>query len=980
MDYNFSEIEKKWLDNWAKTNLYKVDEDTTREKYYVLDMFPYPSGSGLHVGHPLGFVASDIVSRYKRLNGFNVLHPMGFDAFGLPAEQYAIETGTHPRTTTLKNIDYFRSQLMRMGFSYDWSREVMTCDPKFYKWTQWIFMQLFNSWYDPFLNAAQPIETLINLFENEGSNKLFNLDKVEKNISSDDWKNFSEKEKQQYLMYFRLAYLDFAEVWWCEALGTVLANDEVKEGVSERGGHPVERMKLRQWFLRITEYADRLLNGLDTLDWSDAMKEMQRNWIGKSEGALVKFLIGGTSPLEGGKGGEIEIFTTRPDTIFGATFMVLAPEHELVEKITTAEYKTEVEKYLSYVKSRSERDRMTEVKKVTGQFTGAYAINPFTEKQIPIYIAEYVLAGYGTGAIMAVPSNDDRDHAFAEKFNIEIIPVVDQSKYPNAEREDKIGIMTNSGLLNGMEVKDAIKTILDEIEKRKIGKRKINYRLRDAGFSRQRYWGEPFPVYYVDDMPYLIPENELPVLLPEVNSYKPVGGAKAPLSALTEWTKYKNGTREVDTMPGYAGSSWYLYKYMDVNNENEFASKEKINYWKNVDLYIGGAEHAVGHLLYSRMWNHFLYDLDLVVEKEPFKKLVNQGMIQGVSKFTSIIQTNQVLLSIIGGGDFDHSKLPSIIISKNITEKIIAGDQIENEKLRSYLNQMLRDLYPDRNDLSIMEQIRFTSTRIPSSTVDGEKLDKEKFHRYENGRYSNYRIYPENDDFICWSESEKMSKSKINTTDPNEVIDEFGADCFRLYEMFLGPLDASKPWDTKGITGVSSFLRKVWRLFYENDILKITDEPATKAELKILHKTIKKVGEDIERMNFNTAVSSLMICVNELLEIKCNKKEILKDLLVLLAPLAPFITEELWSALGEEGSIHSAAWPQFNSEYLIENTFNYPIQVNGKLRDNVELPLDMPKEEVEKQVLALESIIKWTEGKTPKKVVVVPGKIVNVVV
>ncbi len=937
MDYNFSEIEKKWLDHWSKTNLYKVEEDPSKEKYYVLDMFPYPSGSGLHVGHPLGYVASDIVSRYKRLKGFNVLHPMGFDAFGLPAEQYAIETGTHPRTTTLKNIDYFRSQLIRMGFSYDWSREVMTCDPKFYKWTQWIFMQLFNAWYDPFLQKAQSIETLIDLFVKEGSRKLFEADKSEKNITAEEWKNFSEKEKQQFLMQFRLAYLDYAEVWWCEALGTVLANDEVKDGVSERGGHPVERMKLRQWFLRITEYADRLLNGLDTLDWSDAMKEMQRNWIGKSEGALVRFQIGGTSPLEGRKGGEIEVFTTRPDTIFGATFMVLAPEHELVEKITTAECKSEVEKYLSYVKSRSERDRMTEVKKVTGQFTGAYAINPFTEKQIPVYIAEYVLAGYGTGAIMAVPSNDDRDNAFAKKFDLEIIPVVDQSKYPNAEREDKVGVMTNSGFLDGMEVKDAIQTILNEIEKRNIGKRKINYRLRDAGFSRQRYWGEPFPVYYVDDMPYLIPENELPVLLPEVNSYKPVGGAKAPLSALTEWTKYKNGTREVDTMPGYAGSSWYLYRYMDVNNENAFASKEKINYWKNVDLYIGGAEHAVGHLLYSRMWNHFLYDLDLVVEKEPFNKLVNQGMIAGISYFIPWDQKNKKLIS--------HK---------------VAYPAFENEK----------------------DIINYSQKRVPAEYVIEMKFDLSKLDKFlKEFALEGYEfIRNPNGEIDLEYAVEKMSKSKRNTVDPNEVINEYGADCFRLYEMFLGPLDASKPWDTKGITGVSSFLRKVWRLFYENDILKITDDVPTKQELKILHKTIKKVGEDIERMNFNTAVSSLMICVNELLEIKCNKKEILKDILILLAPLAPFITEELWSAIGEKGSIHSAAWPEFNSEYLIENTFNYPIQVNGKLRDNVELPLDMPKDEVEKQVLALESILKWTEGKTPKKVVVVPGKIVNVVV
>lgn len=973
MDYNFSEIEKKWLEQWAKTNLYKVEEDHSKEKYYVLDMFPYPSGSGLHVGHPLGYVASDIVTRYKRLKGFNVLHPMGFDAFGLPAEQYAIETGTHPRTTTLKNIDYFRSQLMRMGFSYDWSREVMTCDPKFYKWTQWIFMQLFNSWYDPFLNKAQPISSLVELFEKEGSAKLFAIDRSDKNISAGDWNNFSEKEKQEFLMQFRLAYLDYAEVWWCEALGTVLANDEVKDGVSERGGHPVERMKLRQWFLRITAYADRLLSGLDTLDWSDAMKEMQRNWIGKSEGALVRFQIGGNAALDGGRGDDIEIFTTRPDTIFGATFMVLAPEHALVAKITTAEYKSDVEKYLAYVKSRSERDRMTEVKKVTGQFTGAYAINPFTEKQIPIYIAEYVLAGYGTGAIMAVPSNDDRDHAFAEKFNLEIVPVVDQSKYPNAEREDKIGIMINSGLLNGMEVKDAIKRILDEIEKRNIGKRKINYRLRDAGFSRQRYWGEPFPVYYVDDMPYLIPENELPVLLPEVNSYKPVGGAKAPLSALTDWVKYKNGTREVDTMPGYAGSSWYLYRYMDVNNENEFASKEKINYWKNVDLYIGGAEHAVGHLLYSRMWNHFLYDLDLVVEKEPFKKLVNQGMIQGVSNFIYRFSYKESTGAM-------RTVATNYFISYDLIENYLSGKDLFGEILFKQINKYGDEQKEEINLLIKTHVFAPIPIRVPSNILKSDKLDFTKLFQWNNEFSTSTFIMNSQEEFVLKKEPEKMSKSKRNTVDPVDVIDEYGADCFRLYEMFLGPLDASKPWDTKGITGVSGFLRKVWRLFYENDNLKITDEAPTKQELKILHKTIKKTGEDIERMNFNTAVSSLMICVNELTEIKCNKKEILHQLLILLAPMAPFISEELWHAAGNDGSIHIAAWPKFNEAYLIENTFNYPIQVNGKLRDNVELPLDMPKEEVEKQVLALESILKWTEGKTPKKVVVVPGKIVNVVV
>ncbi len=992
MDFNFSEIEKKWSRKWEETDLYQVTEDDSRPKYYILDMFPYPSGSGLHVGHPLGYVASDIVSRYKRLNGFNVLHPMGFDAFGLPAEQYAIETGTHPRTTTLKNIDYFRSQLKRMGFRYDWSRELMTCDPKFYKWTQWIFMELFKSWYDPFLNKSQPIETLIELLEKEGSAKLFSLDRCEQNISAAEWKELSEKAKQKFLMQFRLTYLDYADVWWCEALGTVLANDEVKEGVSERGGHPVEKMKLRQWFLRITAFAERLLAGLDTLDWSEAMKEMQRNWIGRSEGALVEFQVkekvgAEASPLERGQGCVIEIFTTRPDTIYGATFMVLAPEHELVEKITTSENKSEVDNYIKYVKSRSERDRMTEVKKVTGQFTGAYAINPFTEKEIPIYIAEYVLAGYGTGAIMAVPSNDDRDHAFAEKFNLEIIPVVDQSAYPNATREDKIGKMINSGIIDGLEVKDAIKKILNEIENRKLGKRKVNYRLRDAGFSRQRYWGEPFPVYYVDDVPYLIPENELPVELPEVNSYKPLGGAKAPLSALTDWTNYKIptgihpfplgegrdgalGIRETDTMPGYAGSSWYFYRYMDVNNENEFASKEKINYWKDVDLYIGGAEHAVGHLLYSRTWNKFLYDKGLVVSDEPFKKLVNQGMIQGVSKLISRI--------IISGLESTSENI-EIFVSDGLVVKYTNG-KISLDQLISTIDHQ-RNIFNDERDKIVGKvDVDFIAVHVHIKCVDGDELNILKVKEWRK-EYEAAIFITEDGKFLCTSAAEKMSKRYFNTTDPLEVISDHGADCFRLYEMFLGPLDASKPWDTKGISGVSNFIKKLWRLFYDDkNAFRVTDEKATNEELRILHKTIKKVAEDIEKLNFNTGVSAFMICVNELHDAKCYKREILKDLLVVLAPFAPFITEELWSLLGENGSIHAAQWPKLNEQYLIQNTVIYPVQVNGKLRDNLELPVDMPKDEIEKQVLALESVLKWTEGKPPKKVVIVPGKIVNIVV
>ncbi len=924
MDYAIDlirDIEKKWHAKWTEMQLYKVVEDTSRPKYYVLDMFPYPSGSGLHVGHPLGYVASDIFSRYKRLRGFNVLHPMGFDAFGLPAEQYAIETGQHPAETTKKNIAYFREQLMRMGFSYDWTREVKTSDPKFYKWTQWIFMQLFKCWYNPYTNKAEYLNSLIAILEQEGSTKLFILDKCATSISADDWKQLSEKEQQQFLMQFRLAYLAYADVWWCEVLGTVLANDEVKDGVSERGGHPVEKIKMRQWFLRITNYAERLLEGLERVDFSDSMKEMQRNWIGKSEGALVNFSLANGD-------GSIQIFTTRPDTIFGASFMVLAPEHHLVEKITTKDQKIDVELYVSYVKSRSERDRISEVKKVSGQFTGAFAINPFSGKQIPIYIAEYVLAGYGTGAIMAVPSNDDRDRAFAEKYDIEIIEVVDQGAYPNAEREDKVGKIINSDFLNGLEVKNAIQKIITEIENKSIGKRKINFRLRDAGYSRQRYWGEPFPVYYKDEIPYLLDEKDLPVILPEVETYKPSGAGKSPLSSLTEWVNLPDGTtRETDTMPGYAGSSWYFYRYMDVDNTEAFASTEKIKYWKDVDMYIGGTEHAVGHLLYSRMWNKFLYDLNLVEVDEPYKKLVNQGMIQGFSK---------IVYRVSGTNLF-----------------VTKGEKHKYE---------------------------VTELRVDIKLVDGDELDIEKFKMWRND-FADAEFILEDGKFICGSELEKMSKSKHNVVNPDEVIDTYGADCFRIYEMFLGPIDAGKPWDTKGITGVYGFLRKLWRLFVdENGDLKITNDKATAVELKILHKTLKKASEDIERLSFNTAVSAFMICVNELGAAMCYKQEILEKFLITVAPFAPFITDELWQKMGNSGSIHTAVWPEYNPEYLVENSFNYPVSINGKARANIELPIDMPIDEIERQVMALESVLKWTEGKTPKKVIIVKGKIVNVVV
>lgn len=923
MDYSIElirELEKRWNLNWNASNLYVVEEDVTKPKYYVLDMFPYPSGSGLHVGHPLGYVASDIVSRFKRLQGFNVLHPMGFDAFGLPAEQYAIETGQHPAVTTEKNVNYFREQLSRMGFCYDWSREVKTCDPKYYKWTQWIFTQLFKCWYNPFTNKSEYIDSLIAILNTEGTTRLFALDKCDLDIDAATWHNYDNASREKLLMQFRLAYLDYADIWWCEILGTVLANDEVKDGLSERGGHPVEKIKMRQWFLRITEFAERLLEGLNRVDFSDSMKEMQRNWIGKSEGALLQFKLRDFDNY-------IEIFTTRPDTIFGATFMVLAPEHELVPKITAADQRFEVDEYIKYVKSRSERDRISEVKKVTGQFTGAYAINPFSGKSIPVYIAEYVLAGYGTGAIMAVPSNDDRDNAFAQKFDIEIIPVVDQRAYPNALREDKIGVMMNSEVLNGLEVKDAIQKILGLIEQKNIGKRRINYRLRDAGFSRQRYWGEPFPIYYENEIPHLLNENELPLLLPQVESYKPAGAAKSPLSGITGWVNFEAGkVRETDTMPGYAGSSWYFYRYMDVNNNNAFAAKDKIDYWQDVDLYIGGTEHAVGHLLYSRMWNKFLFDLGLVPKDEPFKKLVNQGMIQGVSR---------------------------IVYRVNGTNLFVTKSEKDNYEV--------------------------TELRVATNLVVDDVLDIEGFKNWRVD-FKDAEFILDGDKYYCGSEVEKMSKSKHNVVNPDEVIDEYGADCFRMYEMFLGPIDAGKPWDTKGITGVQGFLRKLWRLFVdEAGVIRVNTETPSAAELKLLHKTIKKVGEDIEKLSFNTAVSAFMICVNELQSAKCYKKDVLEQLLVLLAPFAPFITEELWHKCGNADSVHKATWPKFDPSYLTESNFSYPVSINGKVRANIDLPLDMQEDEIKNIVLALEAVVKWTEGKEPKKVIIVKGRIVNVV-
>ncbi len=934
MEIDFSAIESKWRKQWEESGLYRVEEDRSRPKYYVLDMFPYPSGAGLHVGHPLGYVASDIVSRYKRLRGFNVLHPMGFDAFGLPAEQYAIETGTHPAITTEKNINTYTEQLKRIGFCYDWDREVQTSDPSYYKWTQWIFMQLFESWYNRASDKAEPISTLVAELEANGSESLVAIGQTEVHLTADAWKAMEEAAQRDFLMPFRLAYLDHADVWWCEALGTVLANDEVKDGVSERGGHPVEKIKMRQWFLRITEFAPRLLSALDTLAWSDSMKEMQRNWIGRSEGAKVYFDINhdidqDIAPIaigvDNGKG--IEVFTTRPDTIFGATFMVLAPEHEWVARLTTDAQKEEVDKYIAYVKTRSERDRQAEVKTVTGCFTGTYATNPFTGKQIPIWIAEYVLAGYGTGAIMAVPSNDERDRAFAEKFGLEIIPVVDQSAFPDAGPEDKVGVMQHSGFLDGLPVTEAITKAIAAIVEKGIGARKVNYRLRDAGFSRQRYWGEPFPVKYVDGRPYLLDESELPLELPEVEEYKPGGKEKAPLAQLKDWVNLPDGSvRETDTMPGYAGSSWYFLRYMDPKNHDRFVGEEAESYWQDVDLYIGGTEHAVGHLLYSRMWQKFFFDRGWVKKDEPFQQLVNQGMIQGKS---------------------------AIVYRKNGTN--------------TYVSKGLKD------------QHETTQIRVSVDLVDGDELDTDALKEWR-ADFADANFILEEDKYICGSEVEKMSKRYHNVVNPDDMINQHGADCFRMYEMFLGPIDASKPWDTKGITGVSGFLRKLWRLYAKDETWQVTDNKASEKDLKTLHRCILKVQDDIERLSFNTAVSAFMIAVNDLTDSKCSSREVLEPLLVILAPFAPFITEELWHRMGNGTSVHTAEWPRGNPDLLVENSFNYPVSINGKMRTNAEFPLDMPKADMESAVLALEAVQKWTEGKAPKKIIIVQGRIINIVV
>ncbi len=1143
-DYSKEEIkriEDKWRDKWKERNVYQVIEDTSKPKYYVLDMFPYPSGAGLHVGHPLGYIASDIVARFKRLKGFNVLHPMGFDAFGLPAEQYAIEHGVHPAKSTQENILNFKNQLDKIGFCYDWSREVQTCDPKYYKWTQWIFLQIFDSWYNRKSNKAEHLTTLISIFESEGNgeypfqNSKFKLPNGEVTFIPTEWKAFNEKLRQEILMQYRLAYLAYTDVNWCEALGTVLANDEVINGVSYRGGFPVVKKQMRQWSLRITEYAERLLSGLEQIDFSDSMKEIQRNWIGKSGGAVVEFRltpsdltpspspeergdaqnnfsatssevhaqdfvfttdektwdalkenardhrknpteaednlwqairnkntgfkfrrqhaigqfiadfaclekklvievdgaihenqkredkereliikdegfdvirftndevlnnISGvlhkikealTSPslLERGSGGEvIKVFTTRPDTIFGVDFMVLAPEHELVKRITTKEHIEEVGNYLKYVESRSEIERMAEVKKITGCFTGAYAINPFNKKQIPVWISEYVLAGYGTGAIMAVPCGDERDFKFAKHFNIPITNIIGSHFNGTDANPTKDAILENSDFLNGMVMHKAIDVVISKIEEEEIGKRQINYKMRDAGWSRQRYWGEPFPVVYRDDVPYAMNETELPLTLPDTDNFKSSGNGEGPLANLKEWIHFSlNAKRDSNTMPTHAGAAWYFLRYMDPHNDKEFANRKTLDYWNQVDVYIGGSEHAVAHLLYSRLWTKILHDLGYLNFDEPFKKLINQGKITGTSQLIYFSGTNS--------GD-----TISTIMSSNTYfvpgENGLKGLSFEDDIVAFYSKDCVDDYYR-RNPGKSLEGIGEMHVHI--SMVESEKLDLLKFVEWRtdfsnaiffcsNGYFKDKVFFPYNSkdaDYVFTTKSvvEKMSKSKYNVVNPDEIIESYGADTLRLYEMFLGPLEASKPWSTSGIDGVYKFLRRFWNLFHDNlGNWNVVDAEPTKAELKALHKVIKKVEYDVEHFSFNTSVSEFMICANELSSLKCNKRAILESLTIVLASYAPHITEELWEKLGHADSIINATYPIFKEEYLKENDFEYPISINGKVRAKMNFALDMPIADMEKIVLASEAVQKWTEGKVPKKVIIVPGKIVNIV-
>ena len=922
MEYNFKEVEKKWQSYWQENKTYRVEVDPSKPKYYVLDMFPYPSGAGLHVGHPLGYIASDIYSRYKHLKGFNVLHPMGYDAYGLPAEQYAIQTGQHPAITTEKNIRRYREQMDKIGFSFDWDREIRTCDPEYYKWTQWTFIQMFNSFYCYDEQKAMPITELVKAFEAVGTQGLNVACGEEMDFTAEEWKNKSTKEQQEILLNYRLAYLADTMVNWCPQLGTVLANDEVKEGLSLRGGYPVVQKKMRQWSLRVSAYAQRLLDGLDNIDWSDSLKDIQRNWIGRSQGADVRFDVK-DSDL------KLEIFTTRPDTIFGVSFMVLAPESDYVKPLTTPEQADAVAEYLDYVSKRTERERQTEVKKVTGVFTGSYAINPFTNEAIPIWISEYVLSGYGTGAIMAVPGHDSRDYAFAKHFNLPIVPVVDDGEghdMSEGSYDAKAGKMINSGIINGMEVKEAIAYIAGEVEKRGIGKSKINYRLRDAIFSRQRYWGEPFPVYYKDDLPYMLDESKLPLELPEVDKYLPTESGEPPLGRAKNWKTEDGYPLELNTMPGFAGSSAYFLRYMDPHNNKALVDHEICNYWKNVDLYLGGSEHATGHLIYARFWNMFLYDLGVACEEEPFKKLINQGMIQGRSNFVYRIQGTNTFVSV-----------------------------------------------------GLKDQYKTTEIHVDVNIVKNDVLDQDAFRAWMP-EYANAEFILENGKYICGWAIEKMSKSMFNVVNPDTIIEEYGADTLRLYEMFLGPLEFSKPWDTQGIDGVYKFLRKFWRMFQVGEDFSVSDETPSREELKVLHKTIKKVEYDIENFSFNTSIPAFMICTNELTALKCNKRAILEPLVIALAPFAPHMAEELWSLLGHTQSITKESFPKWEEKFLVEDAFEYPVSFNGKVRFKLSMPLTATNADIEAAVKAAPESTKWLEGKEIKKMIIVPKKIVNIVI
>jgi len=983
-DYSKDEIkriEEKWRSEWEKRGVYKVGEDDSKPKYYVLDMFPYPSGAGLHVGHPLGYIASDIVARFKRLKGFNVLHPMGFDAFGLPAEQYAIEHGVHPAKSTQDNIRNYKKQLGKIGFCYDWSREVQTCDPKYYRWTQWIFLQIFDSWYNRKSNKAERITTLTWIFENEGNeeypfpNSKYKLPNGEVTFIPAEWKAFNQKQRQEILMQYRLAYLAYTDVNWCEALGTVLANDEVINGVSYRGGFPVVKKQMRQWSLRITEYADRLLKGLEVIDFSDSMKEIQRNWIGKSVGALIDFEL----KTEKSSVKNLKVFTTRPDTIFGVDFMVVAPEHEIVKEITSKDKKEEVEKYLKYVESRSEIDRMAEVKKITGCFTGAYAINPFNKRKIEVWISEYVLAGYGTGAIMAVPCGDERDHKFAKHFNIPITNIIGSQYNGTEPNPTKEAILENSDFLNGMVMHKAIDVVIRKLEEKKIGKKQVNYKMRDAGWSRQRYWGEPFPVVFRNDMPYPMNDNELPLTLPDSNNFKSSGTGEGPLANLKEWINFsENAKRDSNTMPTHAGAAWYFLRYMDPHNDKEFASKKALDYWNQVDVYIGGSEHAVAHLLYSRLWVKILHDLGYLNFDEPFKKLINQGMITGESKFVyrcflSTVDTN-----------FDVLNFPSVFISRNLMQRLLDGSATNGDHL--YIEQFEIELSNRLRATNEHGFIRIIKSDFQEMRVDIHLYDESKGLNIED--LKKWKAYFADAEFICeadgkyvcGSANEKISKSYFNVVNPDEVVDKYGADTLRMYEMFLGPLEQSKPWSTSGIDGVYKFLRRFWNLFHDSlGNLNISDAEPTKEELKALHKVIRKVEHDIEHFSFNTSVSEFMICANDLTSLKCNKRAILEPLTIVLASYAPHITEELWEKLGHTDSILNAKYPVFNEGYLKENDFEYPISINGKVRAKMNFALDMPISDMEKIVMASEAVQKWTEGKAPKKVIIVPGRIVNIV-